>query len=61
MNRSLITSNSIEQEIDEKMRIISDIKRLQNQILVSDKVSIFLKKFDRQRKAPATPITIVSI
>jgi hypothetical protein len=39
----------LDHELDEKVRILSDIKKLQNQILVSDKLSPFLKKFDRKR------------
>lgn len=45
---------SVDHEIDEKMKILNDIKKLQNQILVSDKVSLFLKKFDRKRTSRLT-------
>lgn len=37
---------SLDGEIDEKMRLINDIKKLQAQILTSDKVEGFLKRFD---------------
>jgi hypothetical protein len=36
-------------EIDEKLRTQNEIKKLQNQILVSDKISLIFKKFDKRR------------
>ena len=42
---------SIDSELEEKMRLHNEIKKLQNQILVSDKVSPFLKKYDERRNA----------
>jgi len=40
---------SLDIEIDEKLRVQAEIKKLQNQILVSDKISPIFKKFDRRR------------
>lgn len=40
---------SLEQDQEEKNRVLSDIKKLQNQILISDKVEPFFKKFDKRR------------
>lgn len=42
---------SIDSEMEEKMRLQNEIKKLQSQILVSDKVSPFLKKYDERRNA----------
>jgi hypothetical protein len=42
---------SIDSEMEEKMRLQNEIKKLQGQILVSDKVSPFLKKYDERRNA----------
>jgi hypothetical protein len=42
-------SVSIDMEIDEKLRTQNEIKKLQNQILVSDKISLIFKKFDKRR------------
>ncbi|TNV84163.1 hypothetical protein FGO68_gene16360 [Halteria grandinella] len=56
-------SLSIEAEIDDKMRIVNDIKKLQAQILTSDKVAPMLQKFDKretrvfeQTMSPISPI-----
>jgi hypothetical protein len=42
---------SMDSEMEEKMRLQNEIKKLQSQILVSDKVSHFLKKYDERRNA----------
>ena len=35
--------------MDEKVRLNNDIKKLSDQILVSEKVAAFMKKFDKTR------------
>eukprot|EP00347_Sterkiella_histriomuscorum_P005779 403355303 len=40
-----------DKEIDEKVRLNNEIKKLSDQILVSDKVAFFMKKFDRTRSS----------
>ncbi|CDW76706.1 centromeric protein [Stylonychia lemnae] len=38
-----------DQEVDEKVRLNNEIKKLTDQILVSEKVAAFMKKFDKMR------------
>lgn len=50
---------SIDSELEEKMRTQNEIKKLQNQILVSDKVSPFMKKYDAKRNAAKARKTVI--
>lgn len=38
-------------ELEEKLRITNEIKKLQDSILVSDQVALFMKKFDSSRSS----------
>lgn len=43
--------SEIEMELNEKLRIVNEIKKIENQILISDRVSQFMKKFDKRRNS----------
>ncbi len=44
-----IKPHDFDQETDQKLRLTNELKRLQDQILVSERVGAFMKKFDRKR------------
>lgn len=39
----------MEQELDEKFRLDNEIKKIQSQLLNSERVTLFMKKYDPNR------------